>query len=332
MNRGLAMTRDDRRGRRVWEAFRHIILWMTLCSAPSLAAAMPVDRCVNLSNHLEVPTGEVWGPVITHAHLDVIRAAGFDTVRLPVRFSDGWNGAIDPARLAAADAMVDAAVARGLNVIVVLHHFDELMENPEAHAATFRAIWAELSAHWRGAPGGLIFELLNEPNEGLTTAGAAALFAEVIPMVRADHPDRWLVLEGGDWAAWPEMAALPHPDTRIVHSFHYYDPFEMTHQLASWTWQGPYPAREWTPEKGADEVTRDLEAAARTTAAPILLGEFGVYRQAETATRAAWTTHVRREAERLGMGWCVWGFAADFRIFDATKDVFLPEMRDALID
>jgi endoglucanase len=98
-----------------------------------------------------------------------------------------------------------------------------------------------------------------------------------------------LVLEGGDWAAWPEMAALPHPDTRIVHSFHYYDPFEMTHQLAPWTWQGPYPAREWTPEKGADEVTRDLEAAARTTAAPILLGEFGVYRQAETATRAAWT-------------------------------------------
>jgi hypothetical protein len=80
---------------------------------------------------------------------------------------------------------------------------------------------------------------------------------------------------------------------------------------------------------GADLTHWDSFA---TTAAPILLGEFGVYRQAETATRAAWTTHVRREAERLGMGWCVWGFAADFRIFDATKDVFLPEMRDALID
>jgi endoglucanase len=326
------MVRDDRRGRRVWEASRHIILWMALILAPSLAVATPVGRCVNLSNHLEVPTGEVWGPEITPAHLDAIAAAGFDTVRLPVRFSDGWNGRIDPARLAAADAMVAAALSRGLQVIVVLHHFDELMQDPAAYAATFHAIWAELSAHFRSAPQGLIFELLNEPSEALTTTDAVALFDEVIPLIRAEHPDRWLVLEGGDWAAWPGMAALPRPDPRILHSFHYYDPFEMTHQLAPWTWQGPHPAREWAVEKGGAAVTRALEAAAQSTTAPILLGEFGVYREAEIGTREAWTAHVRREAERLGMGWCVWGFAAEFRVFDATGARFLPEMRAALFD
>jgi endoglucanase len=332
MNRGEAMGRDDRRGRLSWEAFRHIILWITLCLVPSLAVALPVERCVNLSNHLEVPTGEVWGPEITATHLDAIRAAGFDTVRLPVRFSDGWNERIDPARLAATDAMIDAALVRGLQVIAVLHHFDEIMDDPDAQAATFHAIWAELSAHFRGAPEGLIFELVNEPSGALDTARAAALFDDAIEMIRVDHPHRWILLEGGDWAAWTEMAALPRPDPRIAHSFHYYAPFEMTHQLAPWTWEGPYPAREWTLEKGADEVTRDLEAAARATDAPILLGEFGVYREAETTTRASWTRHVREEAERLGMGWCVWGFAADFRIFDTAKDMFLPEMRDALFD
>ena len=46
----------------------------------------------------------------------------------------------------------------------------------------------------------------------------------------------------------------------------------------------------------------------------------------------AWTGHVRQEAERLGMGWCVWGFAADFRVFDAGTGRFLPEMRGALFD
>jgi aryl-phospho-beta-D-glucosidase BglC (GH1 family) len=38
------------------------------------------------------------------------------------------------------------------------------MDDPDAQAATFRAIWAELSAHFRGAPEGLIFELVNEPS------------------------------------------------------------------------------------------------------------------------------------------------------------------------
>jgi endoglucanase len=287
---------------------------------------------VNLSNFLEVPRGEVWGPEITTDHLDAIVAAGFDTVRLPVRFSDGWNGAIDPARLDRADRMVQAALRRGLQVIVVLHHFEEIMQDPAEHAATFRAIWAELSDHWRGAPDGLMFELLNEPNGALTTAGAVALFEDVVPTIRAGHPDRWLVLEGGDWAASSGLGHLPRPDARIVHSFHYYTPYEMTHQLAPWAWQGPRPARAWRLETGGAAVTRDLEDAARATDAPILLGEFGVYREAEPATRAAWTRHVRREAERLDMGWCVWGFAADFRIFDAARDRFLPELLSALFD
>ena len=308
-----------------------MILWIALAVMPLVAVAGPVGRCVNLSNFLETPRGEVWGPTITPAHLDAIAAAGFDTVRLPVRFSDGWSGRIDPARLAAADAMVQAALARGLQVIVVLHHFEEIMADPAGQADTFAAIWAELSAHWRGAPSGLIFELLNEPNGALTTGGAVALFDRVIPIIRADHPDRWLVLEGGDWARWPEMAALPRPDERILHSFHYYDPYEVTHQLAPWTTNGPLPARSWRVESGAATVTRDLQAAARLTRAPILLGEFGVYRGADPTTRTAWTNHVRREAERLGMGWCVWGFAADFRIFDAGAGTFLPDMLDALM-
>jgi endoglucanase len=323
---------EVRRGRGAWEACRHTILWIALAGLPSVASANPVERCVNLSNFLEAPRGEVWGPEITPAHLDAIAAAGFDTVRLPVRFSDGWDGRIDPGLLARADATVDAALTRGLRVIVVLHHFEALMADPEAHAATFHAIWTELAAHWRGQPEGLILELLNEPTGALTTAGAVRLFEEVIPLIRDAHPDRWLVLEGGNWAAASELTALPRPDARILHSFHYYAPYEMTHQLAPWTAQGPLPARAWRPETGGAEVSRDLEAAAKGTEAPILLGEFGVFRAAEPATRTAWTGHVRREAERLGMGWCVWGFAAEFRIYDADENRFLPDLLGALMD
>jgi endoglucanase len=227
--------------------------------------------------------------------------------------------------------MVQAALARGLQVIVVLHHFKEIMDDPAGQAETFAYIWAELSAHWQGAPDGLIFELLNEPHGALTTEGAVGLFGDVFQGIRARHPDRWLVLEGGDWARWTELTALPRFDDRLIHSFHYYDPYEVTHQLAPWAASPPLPARAWRAAEGAAAITRDLEAAAQATRAPILLGEFGVYRGADPATRTAWTGHVRHEAERLGMGWCVWGFAADFRIFDAGANAFLPDMLDALM-
>ena len=81
-------------------------------TAASCAQAEGVDafhwsgklkRGVNISCALEAPQEGKWGVVIQEEHFDVIRAAGFDSVRLPVR----WNAhageeapyAVDPAFL-----------------------------------------------------------------------------------------------------------------------------------------------------------------------------------------------------------------------------------------
>jgi hypothetical protein len=75
---------------------------------PSVAAAFPAERCATLSKLSESPWGEVRGPTLTTAHLDAIAAAGFDAVRLPVRFSTGGTVRIDPVRLPAAASMMRA--------------------------------------------------------------------------------------------------------------------------------------------------------------------------------------------------------------------------------
>ena len=77
--------------------FTSSVLALTLmaCSEPSSSAAprgdirvpdSPVDRCMNLGGALEAPNEGDWGYTIRAEDLETIKAAGFDTVRLPVRW------------------------------------------------------------------------------------------------------------------------------------------------------------------------------------------------------------------------------------------------------
>jgi len=284
-----------------------------------------------LSNALEAPHEGDWGYVIERDHLGEIAAAGFDTVRLPARVDAHFrDGRIDPAFLARLDQVIGWAEAAGLQVILDLHHYEALMADPAAEADRFVAIWDALGAHYAGHPDTLIFELVNEPTDALTTDRAADLQARVIARLRPAHPDRWIITSGGGWGGLDGMLDMAPPGHRELRSFHYYDPWDFTHQLAPWTGQD-LPARGWGGAEDRARVKVDMFRAA-APGWPVLLGEFGTYRDTDPAARAAWTGTVRRAAEAQGIGWCYWGFAADFRAFDAGTGTWLPGIRAALLD
>lgn len=159
---------------------------------------MDVGRCLNLGNALDAPFEGAWGPAITPQDLDWIVGAGFDTIRLPVRFGGHWNGTIWPRFLARVEQVVLQAEDRGLKVILDLHHFDDLMADPDTYAPVFVAIWSELADRFEGHGDQLVFEMLNEPRDAVTTTRALALYQAVLPIIRRKHPDRWIILGGGD--------------------------------------------------------------------------------------------------------------------------------------
>ena len=295
----------------------------------SQAAAVPATPCINLGNALDAPHEGAWGPPISEADLDWLAEAGFRSVRLPVRFDAGWQGRIDPALLARVDQVIAQARARGLEVVLDLHHFDRLMQDPDAHVDTFVAIWAELSAHFEGHDAGLVFELLNEPRDALTGERALQLYQRVIPKIRARHPDRWIIIGGGAMNSLDEMLALPVPDPRVALTFHYYDPFAFTHQLADWL-EGDMPATDWGSPEEVARIWDDMARAARDDA-PVFLGEFGVTEAAPDAQRAVWTSTVRRAAEAHGISWCYWAHRAGFGITDPATNDWRPGMWEALM-
>ncbi|WP_413719663.1 glycoside hydrolase family 5 protein [Silicimonas sp. MF1-12-2] len=307
---------------------RALILILLLAATP--LHAFPVKRCINLGNALEAPREGDWGYTIERQHLSAIAEAGFDTIRLPVRFSAHRNTRIDPAFLARVDEVIGWAREEELRIILDLHHFEELMKAPDTNADAFLDIWQELSEHYRDAPPDLIFELLNEPSGELSTARAIGLYARAMPLIRNHNPDRWVLIGGGNWSDVKELSLLPAYDAHTVHTFHFYKPWDFTHQMADWI-EDPPPPRGWGTDQDRRETRRHLQQGLNHKAAPVFLGEFGVYDAAPSADAVEWLAFVRRMAEMESIGWCAWSFSSTFRTYETKEGRWNTDRLDALI-
>lgn len=313
---------------------------LAVCGAPApdaQAAPFHVKRCVNMGNALDAPSEGAWGHTIDVTNFARIKAAGFDTVRLPVRWSahlDNQNK-IDADFLARVDEVINAALAADLNIVLNIHHFEELMEAPGSHTATFLSLWDQLSYYYQDLPARVYFEVLNEPNGALRGAGVRRLQAEAIARIRRYNPDRTLILGGENWSGLDSLDTnLRTDDPNVVYTFHYYQPFDFTHQNTPWTGpDGPKGVKNWGSTGERRSVRAHMGQAARFARQwghPVFLGEFGAYEGAPERARLNYLQSVRSEAEAAGIGWCVWNFTATFPVFDDQRKIWTPGHLQAL--
>ena len=302
-------------------------------------AKAPIERCINLGSALEAPNEGDWGYIIEEEHLDLIKQAGFDTVRLPVRWSVHADTiapyTIDPKLLARVDEVVGWAEAAGLQVIVNVHHYDALNEAPDTHEPRLDAIWDQLSSHYAGASDAVIFETLNEPHTNMTTPRTDAMNQRVLARLRAEHPDRWVIL---GTAFWGNLSALeesqPVYDPRVMLTYHDYSPMEFTHQGAGWSDYEETDLR-WGTRDDVAEMMTDLDKAVAVQERfrmPVFVGEFGVYEGVPVEQRARWTRAMREGLEARGLSWCYWDFAGSLKAYDVGREAWLPEIKASLLD
>ncbi|MBN1373288.1 MAG: glycoside hydrolase family 5 protein [Anaerolineaceae bacterium] len=303
--------------------------------------ARKIGRGVNLGNALEAPNEGEWGVVLEERFFDLIRDAGFNSVRVPIRWSNHALSeapyTIDEAFFERVDWVVENALERDLVVIINMHHYEEIFKEPEKHKERYLALWAQIAERYQGQPEDLYFEPLNEPNGQLNFYWNTYL-TEVLALIRDSNPQRMVVLGPTDWNSLFTLASLrlPEDDRNIIVTFHYYLPFEFTHQGAEWAegsdaWLGT----KW-PEsnKAGDMIRANFRAAdewSKLNGRPIFLGEFGAYRKADMESRALWTAHVVRTAEEFGFGWAYWEFCSGFGVYDLTRDDWNEALLTALL-
>jgi endoglucanase len=301
-----------------------------------------LGHAVNLANALEAPNEGDWGLTLKAEYFQLAHQAGFTAVRVPIR----WNAhaatsapyTITPEFFKRIDWVIDQAFSNKLVVVLDFHNYDELMSDPGNNTARFLGIWKQIAEHYQNYPNALTFELLNEPNSQLSASTWNSVIASVLPIIRASNPARNIVIGPAEYNSLRALndLKLPADDQHIIVTFHYYEPFQFTHQGAEWvtgsdSWLGTIWKGSSAEKQFVDFDFNTVAKWAKDNNRPIFLGEFGAYSKADMTSRALWTTYVAREAEKLGFSWSYWEFGSGFGVYDPVNQKWNEPLLQALI-
>jgi endoglucanase len=318
-------------------------------SPRALAMATAIGRGVNFGNMLEAPTEGAWGLRVTDDFIDKAAGAGFASVRLPVRWSNHASATapftIDPAFMARVESVVDGLLAKGLVVVLNMHHYRQLdgdaadaAETPVANALVdvrFVMLWEQIAERFKGRGERLVLELYNEPHGRLNGEPWNVLAARTLAVVRKSNPDRIVVIGPTSWNSASDLPKLKLPnDPNLIATVHDYNPFAFTHQGAEWVTPSPPLGVTCCSAAQVADMTAPLDAAKSWSAAkryPVFVGEFGAYGKADEASRISFNRTMRDAIEARGMSWAYWEFAAGFGVYDPAKLAFRQGLLDSLL-
>ena len=206
----------------------------------------------------------------TEEDVHYLAGLGFDHLRIPIdeeqMFDEAGNP--EPEAFALLTNALDWCQQEGLRAIVDLHilrshHFNEddkpLWTDP-AEQEKFMDLWRVLSDTLHSYPGGMLaYELMNEPVAN-DPENWNQLVARAVKVIRDQEPERVVVIGSNRWqnADTFDQLKVPENDQNILLSFHFYEPFLLTHYQASWTslanYEGPvhYPGPIITEEEFAE--------------------------------------------------------------------------------
>jgi len=302
---------------------------------------LPFKRLINMGNALEAPKGIPWDVTLEDRYFTTIHQAGFDGVRLPVRLSDyakdqpGYK--LDEAFMKKLDAHIQFAMKENLYVILDMHHFNELMADPNKYHEAFLAIWRQVAHRYRHYPSKLVFEVLNEPHQNITAEQWNTYLAEAVAIIREENPERWIIAGGIDYNSINGLDSLRLPDTaKMAVTFHYYEPQEFTFQEHPYLGYEKYKDVKWEGSQDERQYVADRFAKvafwARNQGVPVLLGEFGVNELVPEKERYDWTNCVRVEAEKNNFSWAYWEYGSIFGAYDLKTNTWRDFLLKALFE
>ncbi|MEJ7647192.1 MAG: cellulase family glycosylhydrolase [Chryseolinea sp.] len=313
-------------------------------------AKFSINRGTNIAHWLSQSDrrGKARATFFTQKDIAFIDSVGFDHIRLPVDEEQLWDdkGVRHDSAFALLNQCLSWCQQAGLKVVLDLHilrsHHFNAEEKPlwskPAEQDKFIGLWKDLSSVVSKWPHDMVaYEFMNEPVAD-DPAQWNQLLLRVADSIRSWEPERVLVIGSNRWqsANTFDQLEVPANDKNILLSFHFYEPFHLTHYKASWTKLKDFNGKVQYPgqivvDGKADEEKRQynldtLEQMMRKPLAlaaklnlPLYCGEFGVIDDAPTEAKLAWYKDMVTIFEKHGVAYANWNFkAGSFGIVDSN--------------
>lgn len=284
-----------------------------------------------------------------------IAGFGFDHIRIPIDEEQMFleNGEKDPEAFALLHDALGWCNEVGIKAVVDLHilrshHFNAEVKplfTEEKAQKQFYNCWRLLSEELKKYPNDKVaYELMNEP-----VADDPEIWNVIVNRcleeVRKYEKDRTVIIGSNRWQNFSTVKDLrfPENDKNIIISFHYYEPFMLTHYKASWTdnklYTGPvnYPGiviKKEDLDKQPEDVRRKFEYVthqfydkekitadfkqvadiAEKWGLPVYCGEFGCILQTPEADRDRWYNDIASSFRHYGFSYATWDYKGSFGI------------------
>jgi hypothetical protein len=234
---------------------------------------------------------------INEADMRFIKAAGFNTVRIPLhyRLFMADDGTIQGEGWALLDRVLGWAAELGLWVILDVHaapggqtginHDDgpgyPLMFYAPRHRAHTISLWRAIARRYSGNGAILGYDILNEPiapyhDVATLNPRLESFYKEGTAAIREVDPGRVVILAGGQWSSSFDMLGPPFADN-LAYTYHSF----------------------WASTR-RDSIQRHLNFSNRYDV-PLLLGETGELTD-------EWNEAFRKLHEASGIGWAFWTY------------------------
>jgi hypothetical protein len=316
---------------------RAIITWtIAICVATTLFAQLAPQEAVNqmvkginMGNTLEPPDEGGWnnGPA-REQYFDLYKQAGFDVVRVPVRWDEHTGNTapykVDLEWMNRVEEIVDWGLERDLFIVLNTHHEEWIKAGylTPGNRARFDSIWSQIAVRFQNKSEKLIFEILNEP-KGLTKGENDELHQRVLSIIRKTNPTRNVIIQGHNWGGAEELITMAIPeDDFLIGSFHSYDPWPFGLEG-----HGPFGPTEINALK---TKFSKVKSWSESNNIPVFLGEFGCNRDAEYNLRML---HYRTYTELIaqyGFTPCAWDDGGTFQVLERGTRSW-NEIKDILI-
>jgi len=261
------------------------------------------------ANHMQAETA--WGnPAITQQTLQAVKDAGFNAVRIPIRWqchiTDAETMTISADWMQRVKEVVGYATELGMKVIINTHHDKWLESRPtnyykETNNQKLALLWTNIANAFKDYDYHLAFAGTNEvhirDNWGKPEAENLAVqnsynqtFIDVVRATGGNNLKRHLIVQtyvcNPDFGLYNGDFIIPtdiegNGNDYMSVEFHYYTPWDYAGECKYYFWGEPYKQYGEASPKNETDMTNFFDTVVNTWANKglgVIIGEWGCYR------------------------------------------------------